>query len=385
MFSDGTEKLVIDGLCFTKGTKIKTDLNTVKNIEDISTNDQVLSYDHKQKKNVRNKVKRLFKRVVKRLAVVGIGSSMFLATPEHPFFANGNYTPANELQIGDSILDCHGHHDVVTSLSFKDTLAEVYNFEVENAHNYYVGEHGYLVHNKCRLLDIENIIDGVDKSLIESHFKPFSDNLMATGASKESRADFTEAIMDLGDDTKITNFVKDFAGASKDDLPRLVNKKETVGAWKKLSDAGSPLSNNIDELTDVSKHLDDINSYPGGYSKWKTDIDEIRKMSSEDVLEEILNRGTQDKIIGDYSIDMVSDKIGSNYIVNGFNVNLVDGAKESITGVKNVLKSLETEAINSGAKIFTFRLHAIKNDGFLSPRLWELLGCLLYTSDAADD
>ena len=127
---------------------------------------------------------------------------------------------------------------MVTSLSFKDTLAEVYNFEVENAHNYYVGDRGYLVHNECRLLDIESAIRGIDESLIKSHFKGFSDNLMATGASKESRAAFTEAIMDLGDDTKITSFVKDFAGASNDDLLSLVNDLNMVESWRLLLDAG---------------------------------------------------------------------------------------------------------------------------------------------------
>jgi hypothetical protein len=39
-----------------------------------------------------------------------------------------------------------------------DTLATVYNFEVEKTHTYYVGTEGVLVHNDCNLYNLRNTL-----------------------------------------------------------------------------------------------------------------------------------------------------------------------------------------------------------------------------------
>ena len=97
-------------------------------------------------------------------------------------------------------------------------------------------------------------------------------------------------------------------------------------------------------------------------------------ISSAEVLEQVIARGQADRIIGNYSIDLIANRSGNKYIVNGFNVNLRAGASESVSGIKNVLAELESEALASGANKFIFRLHAVRNPSFASERLWNLLG-----------
>lgn len=97
-------------------------------------------------------------------------------------------------------------------------------------------------------------------------------------------------------------------------------------------------------------------------------------ISSGKLLDEIIEYGTPDRVIGNYSIDLLSVKAENTFITNGFNINLIGDAKESISGIRGVLNALEAEARNSGASQFVFRLHAIKNEGFKSERLWNLVG-----------
>ncbi|TRX45812.1 hypothetical protein FNH22_31325 [Fulvivirga sp. M361] len=97
-------------------------------------------------------------------------------------------------------------------------------------------------------------------------------------------------------------------------------------------------------------------------------------ISSAEVLEQVIARGQADRVIGNYSIDLIANRSANKYIVNGFNVNLRAGASESVSGIKSVLAELESEALASGANKFIFRLHAVRNPSFASERLWNLLG-----------
>ena len=65
-----------------------------------------------------------------------------------------------------------------------------------------------------------------------------------------------------------SNQIDDFAGDLNAIENAIKQKPELVDSWKVLDDANSPLKTNIDELTDVSKHLDDIDNL-GGYYNWR--------------------------------------------------------------------------------------------------------------------
>jgi hypothetical protein len=49
--------------------------------------------------------------------------------------------------VGDTLLTADAGPVWITGVTRKDSVTEVYNFEVEDNHNYYVGEDGVLVHN----------------------------------------------------------------------------------------------------------------------------------------------------------------------------------------------------------------------------------------------
>ena len=73
-------------------------------------------------------------------------------TVNHPFFVEGGmYVSAGELKPGDRIMLLNGEFRSIESTEHEilDVPVKVYNFEVEELHNYYVGTQGILVHNKC--------------------------------------------------------------------------------------------------------------------------------------------------------------------------------------------------------------------------------------------
>jgi hypothetical protein len=76
-------------------------------------------------------------------------------TPEHPFYISslGAWSEMSQLAAGDVLASPEGEIEVV-SVSTVPASQTVYNFEVEDAHTYYVGsadvEGGsVLVHNNC--------------------------------------------------------------------------------------------------------------------------------------------------------------------------------------------------------------------------------------------
>jgi hypothetical protein len=98
------------------------------------------------------------------------GQLIAAPTPEHPFFVNNTYKPAKDLVVGDTLLTYTGKTLVVGRISTKDTTLSVYNFEVQDTHNYLVGEDGVLVHNSCW-----NLRDFVDNFSLQQKLDYVSD------------------------------------------------------------------------------------------------------------------------------------------------------------------------------------------------------------------
>lgn len=77
------------------------------------------------------------------------GNIKIECTLEHPFYANGNWVEAKELKVGDELLGKDGKLYKISFVTKKEKSEIVYNFEVEDNHNYYVSENAILVHNTC--------------------------------------------------------------------------------------------------------------------------------------------------------------------------------------------------------------------------------------------
>lgn len=200
-----------------------------------------------------------------------LSGSVILATPEHPFYANGSYTPAQELRAGDSILTADGKYALVESINTFDSIATVYNLEVANDENYYVGEGQLLVHNSCGWLTIKN-------SVAEELFNRFHLQISNAGLSTVQRKALYDAIAGLSNRSA---FLADFANdAGK--LAIFGRNPRLIDSWKVLKEAGvTGLSNKIDDIKFVDDYLkknpekagtiaDDIKNK--GWQKWKDDL-----------------------------------------------------------------------------------------------------------------
>ena len=154
-------------VCFVAGTLIQTK-DGEKKIEEIKQGDEVLSYDERTQAFEYNPVVRTFERYSEEILSVKIASETesLGVTPEHPFYvrtygarsnlssddeanSQGEWKAANALEIGDEVLQANGSWSFVESVTVRESGAKVYNFEVSDNHNYFVGEIGTLVHNTC--------------------------------------------------------------------------------------------------------------------------------------------------------------------------------------------------------------------------------------------
>lgn len=162
-----TKQRIRDGLvCFVAGTLIHTK-DGEKKIEDIREGDQVLSYDEQTQQFEYRTVVQTFEKYSEEILSVQVeGEANPLGvTPEHPFFVKvhharnlllngdedgeGEWKAANELQIGDEVLQSDRTWARIIAVERRESGAAVYNFEVFDNHNYFVGEQGTLVHNDC--------------------------------------------------------------------------------------------------------------------------------------------------------------------------------------------------------------------------------------------
>ena len=139
--------------CFEAGTPVATENGFVA-IEDIGVGDRVLSYDYITGEQSYQTVTATSIRQTNELIALSVGGEQIVTTPRHPFYVVNDdtyhgYTAAEYLSAGDCILTADGNYAVIETVE-KQLLAapiNVYNFTVENNHNYYVGEIELLVHN----------------------------------------------------------------------------------------------------------------------------------------------------------------------------------------------------------------------------------------------
>src|SRR5690606_19283592 len=78
-----------------------------------------------------------------------INGELIVTTPDHPFYMDGDWTPAGELEVGDEILKADGTVGFVESLEVAVEPTEMYNLTVDEAHTFFVGDGQWLVHNTC--------------------------------------------------------------------------------------------------------------------------------------------------------------------------------------------------------------------------------------------
>jgi len=141
-----TKTFDFDESCFLKDTKIEMADGSLKNVQDITIGDYVLSYDENSDEWKDGKVIEVFHHTPKEMTnYYLILNNDLRVTPNHPIYFDGEWIEAGELNIGDV---CNGNK--ITSIQKVYKREPTYNFEVETYHTYSVvwGEQSSaIVHN----------------------------------------------------------------------------------------------------------------------------------------------------------------------------------------------------------------------------------------------
>ena len=135
--------------CFIAGTKVLTK-DGPKNIEEVQKGELVWSFDTINGGVSLKKVNVVVERHTDKLTIVIVSGDTIFTTPEHPFYVSDNWLKAKDLKHGTILNLFDGNTLTVVKSYSLDTSVTVYNFEVNDYHNYFVGEKSILVHNnKC--------------------------------------------------------------------------------------------------------------------------------------------------------------------------------------------------------------------------------------------
>lgn len=141
------ESMSRGGGCFSYDTLVLMTDNSLKRIIDLNVNDVVQARDIKTGKLVARKVIDKYRADQDHYYLI---NGALKITAMHPVFTAGNkWVYVAELRVGDKIASVDGVIEI-TSLEKVKYDHRVYNFRVEDSHNYFVsakGKNYYLVHN----------------------------------------------------------------------------------------------------------------------------------------------------------------------------------------------------------------------------------------------
>jgi len=149
---DGVRSVDSPGGCFVAGTLVHT-RNGLRPIEDLRVGDFVLSQPENTGEQAYRRINETF--VFKDKSIFEVicqdehgRSERILATPNHPFWVKGiGWTGAEYLEAGQTVELNDGRDARVTSVRDTGETRQVFNFEVDGFHTYYVGNLGVWVHN----------------------------------------------------------------------------------------------------------------------------------------------------------------------------------------------------------------------------------------------
>ena len=135
--------------CFVAGTTVLTTLGK-KTIETIQVGDTIPCVDHITGESAEKRVITTTVNKVDRLIELDIDGEIIHCTETHPFQVKGRgWVNASNLAPNDIVYAKDWNTATVKSVNLieLDEPVEVFNFEVEDCHTYFVGDNFVLVHN----------------------------------------------------------------------------------------------------------------------------------------------------------------------------------------------------------------------------------------------
>jgi DNA/RNA non-specific endonuclease/Pretoxin HINT domain len=227
----------IGDFCFPAGTLItakEKGLRILKKIENIAIGDTVGSFDHKLNLFAWNIVTNTRQRVKQGLvAIYAMGTLIAQPTFGHQIWSESKqkYIAAKNFHAGDLLLSADAKPIKIDSLINLDKSVTVYNFGVENLHNYFVGEQAVLVHNNCP--EISDLIALDPKRRIEGKITEFTNAFKKSGISKiQKKALLTRLKNELTPD-EIVDFMDEFIALKDNKLKKYLGANpDAIKAWK---------------------------------------------------------------------------------------------------------------------------------------------------------
>ena len=145
---------ICESACFIAGTQVETECGSIA-IEDIS--EGMLVYAHNPETGVTTlkSVVNVFVKYSYDLVHISVNEEIITTTPTHPFWVPGKgWTCANLLKAGDYLQLFDGNYTMIDNVDHEvlENPVQVYNFEVEDFHTYFVGSSSILVHNTCKVI-----------------------------------------------------------------------------------------------------------------------------------------------------------------------------------------------------------------------------------------
>ena len=135
--------------CFVAGTTVLTTLGK-KAIETVKVGDTIPCVDHITGESAEKRVITTTVNKVNRLIELDIDGEIIRCTETHPFQVKGRgWVNASDLAPNDVVYTKDWNTATVKSVNLLelDEPVEVFNFEVEDCHTYFVGDKFILVHN----------------------------------------------------------------------------------------------------------------------------------------------------------------------------------------------------------------------------------------------
>jgi Flp pilus assembly pilin Flp len=217
----------VGGFCFVAGTMVLTE-SGLRPIERVAVGDLVVARDERTGETGLRRVAHTFVRHQRQVLSLQLTAAdgtieTIGVTPEHPFFVAGRgWIGAGELALGVEVQSQDGRPLRVESLTQLADVATVYNFEVEQAHTYFVGATGAWVHNDCRAnikgLRLQQLTDDIKHGKFPKNMTPDELKQVQANALRTAERTFTNQ---FGDDTRLLDAVRAKKGAFDDALKKV--------------------------------------------------------------------------------------------------------------------------------------------------------------------
>ena len=235
--------------CLPAGTPIYANGQFFKKVEQIQVGDSIDAMDAHGKIQL-HKVLHLFRNESQQLAYVyANGKELIALTPNHSVYTPSQWKRARDLIEGDSLLQLPNKFLVVDSVTIRNQVQPVYNFEVDKAHNYFAGNAAILTHNKnCG--GINELLAGSYKNLANrfgDHLSILKDALK--DIKGEKLIDILNELKKLGK-KELDAFVQTLV--SKYDFAKaLLSDTNLLKAWRLLVDRPY-IRNHIEYLENIT-------------------------------------------------------------------------------------------------------------------------------------